>query len=120
MSEPVKPALSAEDWDDLSMDRAFLLQPGDPLDAEGPFLRVDDAAFDPEERHGLAALALHGQPFGFRWEDVDMERNTALNWQIKADLSSGEAARGFQAMADGHTSIADRIEALLRPRKDGE
>lgn len=53
------------------------------------------------ERHALAALALHGQPFGFTHEDV-------------------RTLRMYSAMLEGQrngnfASIADRIEALLSP-----
>lgn len=50
--------------------------------------------------HALAALALHGQPFGFTWEDVD--------W-----LESLEGC-GLHVV-----SLRDRIAALLPPREEG-
>lgn len=54
-------------------------------------------------RHGLAAVCLHEQPFGFTQDDVDtLER---LSWEM---------ARG-----DGNAlaSISERIAALLPPEQ---
>lgn len=53
------------------------------------------------DRHALAALCLHGQPFGFTQEDVD----AVLVAADEADM-------------DELQSVADRIEALLPPRKE--
>lgn len=53
-------------------------------------------------RHKLAALALHGQPFGFTREDVGFLRGL---WRELALASDYEAVR----------HIATRIEALLPP-----
>jgi hypothetical protein len=63
----------------------------------------------PEERHAIAALALHGQPFGFTWEDVDWLRAMA-DW-----------AEEYGVAADGPAwvnALADRIAALLPPREE--
>lgn len=53
--------------------------------------------------HALAALALHGQPFGFTWDDVDLLRTRVM-----------ERAREDTALL---ASLADRIAALLAPRE---
>lgn len=59
---------------------------------------------DGSGRHALAALALHGQPFGFTREDV------AALWFV---IQEREGLVG----APQHTlrSLAERIEALLPP-----
>ena len=51
-------------------------------------------------RHGAAAVALYGQPFGFTREDVEALRGLA------ADL---------HPYNEPFYSLADRIEALLPP-----
>lgn len=53
-------------------------------------------------RHAVAALTLHGQPFGFTWADVDLLRNR-MTPPTPRDLALGE--------------LADRIAALLPPRE---
>ena len=59
------------------------------------------------DRHKLAAIALHNQPFGFTKEDVQF-----LRWcQKDARKKDGPLiAEGFD-----FERIADRIEALLPP-----
>lgn len=52
-------------------------------------------------RHALAALALHGQIFGFTREDVQILRTIELEY--------------IQGGPFSLTSMADRIEALLPP-----
>lgn len=52
----------------------------------------------------LAGKALHGQPFGFTWDDVDALRATA------AVFGGGGAGPTL-------SSLADRITALLPPRE---
>jgi hypothetical protein len=94
MSE-IKPALSPEEWRDVM---------------SGHWLNLPDSTWDDVARatdecqHGAAAIALHGQPFGFTWDDVDRLRS--LDYM---NLDQHE---------DGPTlaSIAGRIEALLPPR----
>lgn len=88
----IKPALTAEGWA-----RSELLI--DPED-------------DPKHRHQYAALALHGQPFGFTREDVENVRDTVS--AIWSSVPSDAAAPWGRAME----SLADRIEALLPPEDD--
>lgn len=57
------------------------------------------------ERFLLCALLLEGQPFGFTWNDVDALR--------AIEGSGGQYEREEAACR----SIADRIAALLPPRK---
>lgn len=62
-----------------------------------------------QDFHGLAALALHGQPFGFTWEDV-----VALREEVRGEW---EGPGGTILGEPGHRllSIAARIAALLPP-----
>ena len=73
------------------------------------------------ERHAIAAMCLHEQPYGFTWADVDQIRGYA-----KAQAAGSETVReaGGSEMADRMladserlNSLADRIEALLPPRE---
>ena len=57
--------------------------------------------------NALAAFCLHGQPFGFTWEDVDDSRQAA--YVARTSYRGVEAAR--------YDSLADRIEALLPPKE---
>ena len=85
MPDEIKPALTPEEWAVRKRPQYYQEQPCIRLSSDGkelrlsedvvrdgevvdesPWLVVDDAA----SRHALAALALHGQPFGFTREDV--------------------------------------------------
>lgn len=114
MADPIKPALTPDEWKEG--DGAFWR--GDhyveriDVSGEGHYaLHIKDKSgrpeqiidtMDPEWLHAIAALCLHGQNFGFTWADVVNLRATALhaNWP-------------------GHwaDSLADRIAALLPPTK---
>lgn len=100
IGKPVEAALSAEEWADQ---RAR---------ADGGEARIDDdgalraeGAFGIGERRAVAALSLHGAPFGFTWQDVDFIRATVL----ADDLHSLDDWFILQR-------IGDRIAALLPPR----
>lgn len=105
MSEKIKPAMPPEEWkaqlNRSSEDRRrVLLHAKDEADADG-YLTI----------HGLAALALHGQPFGFTWEDVDALRwaaGFAVGTSVTTDYTREKSAR--------LSYLADRIAALLPPR----
>lgn len=83
-----------------------------------------------EQRHALAALALHGQPFGFSHEDVRMLRSEAGQCEAAARWSeSGNGtdrplsvidamnARNRRDAAERWISLASRIAALLPPEE---
>ena len=125
MSDTVQPALTADEWESLG---ARFSRHHNPLERWLRVIRLgwhdDDkgVALDLEhdvttrtgwdrvvtrvqvetadERHALAALALHGQPFGFTRADVDALRN------LCADL---------HPYCQPFHSLADRIAALLPP-----
>ena len=71
-------------------------------------LRRGDFAYFAETEdvtdHGVAALLLHDQPFGFTWADVD-----ALRLAAAYDPTTGELSMALD-------SLAQRIEELLPPR----
>lgn len=101
MSETVKPALTPEEWAELRLrdERGTARIDGGRVEAEG--------RFDAEPRHALAALALHGQPFGFSWKDVDMLKSTVL----ADDFHSHDDWWALQR-------LGERIAALLPPRDE--
>ncbi len=110
-------ALTPEEW--AKVGGQVQVVRGDPLDRltpriyggrESDVLIMDDwgeasGAKTPEQRHALAALALHGQSFGFTWADVDMMRDIVKE---VTELTP----YWHHTLAD----IADRIAALLPPR----
>lgn len=99
MTESIRPALTPEEW-------ARQVSTGPDGSVEivvdfgglvGPHRVVDD----PKARHALAALSLHGQPFGFTREDVAMLRSLASDAGLQAEPVI--------------LHLAARIEALLPP-----
>jgi hypothetical protein len=69
--------------------------------------------------HAAAAIALHGQPFGFTQEDVRDERNAendCARLARQAQDGGDELERyKFVGRQRRHKERADRIEALLPP-----
>ena len=107
MTNEIRPALTPEEWE------MFNKQGHGPHD--GPLrdveLRDEVIAVFPQgegwygkgtDRHALAALALHGQPFGFTREDVELLREHI-----------GRDCHAVHSQAAMH--LADRIAALLPP-----
>lgn len=93
------PAMPPEEWNaQLARSpeerRACLVHAKNEADADG-WLTI----------HGLAALALYGQPFGFTREDVQKLRKI----HDDADLRLGYDDRQFVS------ALARRIESLLPP-----
>ena len=103
MSE-IKNALTAEEWAQSGIDRRL---------AWGAMIRKDGrlepghGILEPDERHGLAALALCGQPFGFTREMLVALRKVFYG----LDVDDGS----FEANTEVLRQVADRIEALLPP-----
>ena len=108
MSE-VKPAMTAEEW------------------AHAKQVTWAERWVDPDDPHQIAALALHDQPFGFTWEDVDALRGVGRglaefmrNYGTGHGIISPAAERAMrEAMASALflPDLADRIAALLPPRE---
>ena len=106
MSDEIRPALSADEWErgaydgvDVSARQRTASLTGRPrLDIEVRSSPIgSDVLGDPRDLLALAALALYGQPFGFTWEDVDLLRQPYINMP----------------------NLAARIAALLPPREEG-
>lgn len=126
MSDKIRAALTAEEWRDgvVTFDNDWLhgsdIQMFVVRDDRDGSLRLGnrdcDGAFEadvlPPTRHALAALALHGQPFGYTWEMVDAIRECARTHD--AEHGDGPIADAVVAQA---RAAADRIAALLPPRE---
>lgn len=117
MTKPIPPALTAKEWRTTRVDLAYglwyaTLEAADSHDAylagtgeveatgePAPWLMLYSKSESPNaivfRRHALAALALHGQPFGFTRKDVALLR----------------AANHANVL----NSLIARIEALLPP-----
>jgi len=120
MPEEIKPALTPAQWSRYREDLA-VLRPWALEDEEDPEARVQRYIRNhavyllegglPEEdaAKGAAAVLLHGQPFGFTWEDVGRIRDLAS----AAQYVLGQHAEFVAAVRN----LADRIAALLPPRE---
>lgn len=84
---PVRPALTSAEWAALQ---------ADPRCADYAHLWMDEGWRTPQDRHALAALALHGHPAGFTAADVrllhDIERHGPF-WPWRAAALQALAAR---------------------------
>lgn len=123
----IAPALTPEQWDEIR-ERGGTVAQGRQAGAftEG---HTDAVAvslhtgfrvgyFEGTARHALAALALHGQPFGFTHEMVKaLEERLAM-----ADIGDGDriSSRAEWAEAERETALAREaiahIAALLQPK----
>jgi hypothetical protein len=108
-------ALTAEEWRHESMDRDTFFESGRRNDievlAEGSRLFVAaEHVFEAGNRHALAALALHGQPFGFTWDDVVAAKEAAFELRMMQNRPA----------ADRLDDLANRIASLLPPREEGK
>lgn len=95
MSE-IKPAMTPEQWKEVLADTLV-----DQVE------QMHSAMTGTDVRHACAARDLHGQPFGFTWDDVDFLREAARTWYYT------DSDDRPQPILD---SLADRIAALLPPR----
>lgn len=107
MTTPITPALTPDEWRNLSASRTDGVNAHDLsikdyrsglvwLNVGEQSVRVDDRP----SMHAIAALALHEQPFGFSRADVEALRH----------IASDEPK-----LAPALVNLADRIAALLPP-----
>lgn len=113
-SEEIKPALSKDEFDEYDgWDFSYWIKDHDG-ETEEEVRKM---------RHGLAALALYGQPFGFTWEDVRQLRDVAETIAGEWGLGGRWEDQGDDADIFAEwKSLIDRIAALLPPKegaKDG-
>ena len=100
----MKPALTAEEWEDITALAAI-------PDYWDESQRADQVEYsintvDHPNFHRAAALALYGQPFGFTREDVAWLQDIGQHFD-KMGLIHLDSRDAY--------SLADRIEALLPP-----
>ena len=107
----ISPAVSARQWEEFKTGGGRVIALSGGVDVGslsiglGVFTEHEGGVQPPEHRHALAALALHGQPFGFTWDDVELLEGCAELLPSPARISL--------------RSIADRLASLLPPRKEG-
>jgi hypothetical protein len=127
-STNIAPALTPEEWRSKTVRRAglgtyeadviALAEDGRTLrlasEADGELVLVPEG-----ERHAVAALALHGQPFGFSAQDVEDEVDVAGYCEAMARQSAEAGAEAqaatFRMLAQRHRLRAAKIAALLPP-----
>lgn len=114
MSDDIRPALTPEEW-----------AAGEKVDRfdrwDERFVSGDDNAVTacdevncvhirtPKLRHALAALALHGQPFGFTHADVALVRDcVGMEWGLATREQARETERRL-------LDLVARLAALLPP-----
>jgi hypothetical protein len=115
----MKPALTAEEWnpqphDDIEYTGPRIDDHGDAvawIEADDLWLPENrDGEMIVDRRHALAALALHGQPFGFTWDDVVAAKEAAFELRMMQNRPA----------ADRLDDLANRIASLLPPREEGK
>lgn len=118
----IEPALTPEEW--ANQPEPMLNRDGDwayaPEGVAGVIVGTDAVGHGlvvgSRARHGLAALCLHDQPFGFTREDVEIVRWAADEAEWSARRGPGQTQEEAEAEARArYEDLADRIEALLPP-----
>jgi len=113
----MKPALTAEEWAAAAKKMYVDGELEEVFVNDG--LQVSNNRFEamgvshPDMIAATAALALHGQPFGFSWEDVERLYGAANT--MDGDPSE---PRTNPILAGYLCDLADRIAALLPPREE--
>jgi len=102
----MKPALTPEEWGQQYIEighggREFTFYDDCTVEVDSHSGSHVTGYFN-TRRHALAALCLHGQPFGFTRSDVEFLRSFG---DAQMDIAEGPMIH----------AIADRIEALLPP-----
>lgn len=107
MTEKIKPALTAEEWERARRSQAYNANVSFTrwlVSHTAPELRVPYVQTAEYSQQQIAALALYGQPFGFTREDVNILNNAALFLAERLEV------------AELYSNLAARIEALLPPK----
>lgn len=108
----MKPALTPEEWADALDSVPYLTDMVEEA-ADDLAVAFESGFAKHGTRHALAALALHGQAWGFTHEDVaNLKRigNDYCAWASDSDERERDIAWGFSLL-----NLAARIEALLPP-----
>lgn len=115
MIDTIKPALTPQQWADLNGScyfvgsSEFVYEDGELEDGISISAATVHVDLPKDDRHGIAALCLHGQPFGFTREDVRRLREYP---DLYGGLQRTCVEAEWQQFVD---SLADRTEALLPP-----
>ena len=124
------PALTPEQWEELRFSVPAIEIWDDPPPAGSGCVGIEDqqpnahrgyVRIPPEARHPLAALALHGQAYGFTWDDVDRLREAQQEVGAEFAHIADPEHRALLEM-DARMErvwmldLADRISDLLPPR----
>jgi hypothetical protein len=110
MSDEIKPAMTAEEWEAGLVKRPTCPQLIRNDDSPGVFVWYDQGVLiEPPDTYALAAMCLYKQPFGFTRQDVEEIRDAARNLEEEFNSPPGSIKE--------LRSIADRIEALLPPEE---
>ena len=116
VSEKIQPALSEQEWAAALAHRYGTADYAQGI-TEYAIRAVQHISGDEKRRpHVVAALCLHGEPFGFTWEDVATIRANCDGFQYVARTTGAN----LDGEVDKLLNIADRIAALLPPRESGE
>ncbi|HXE84704.1 MAG TPA: hypothetical protein VN513_15365 [Gemmatimonadales bacterium] len=110
--ETVRPALTREQWAALVIDPE--LGPQIPITDGSPSLMIP---FQAGDYHGLAALALHGQPFGFTREGLFALREVMANFRAFASTAGEFGNQLIAQYGDAAQREIDKIAALLPPEQ---
>jgi hypothetical protein len=101
----MNPALTSEEWrNQVTRTRGGALRIVVDFGPPANTVQLND---DPKMRHALAALALHGQSFGFTHADLNLLSEAA--GRIEGEDSAQTP------LADALMALAARIESLLPP-----
>lgn len=123
MSDGIKPALTAEEWTEKRFTTIalpmvvhddgdgieFVAYPDFPNREQRKNLSEKYKFSLPADLHGIAALALHGQSFGFSKETL-----AAIDWCLDIAGPSGDWTH---SVSDKLKPIRDLIAALLPPEE---
>lgn len=104
MTAPITPALTAEEWKEFTDDAGWLAHAQQELGNRAG--EIAQQRMGTGRVHAAAALALHGQPFGFRVEDA------------KLCVWAAQKLRVLTNSPDDWTDLDDlaaRLTALLPP-----
>lgn len=140
----MEPALTAEEWEQgfawIGPHMVLAERTATQINVGGFDIRLNAgggtpgravATFTPEQAHAIAALALAYQPFGFTQEDVTALRVAAQAAEADAYYFRELAPEDDRVEAPSlvewsqdhvprlYNALADRLEALLPPEKEG-
>lgn len=123
MTNETAPALTDAGWREVLEIGATCMYPGADMvvgDTPHSDLRIHAGptviveARD-RERHALAALALHGQPFGFTREELDYLR-VVCEWGVESLQAQHRIAVDGDSRVVGARRALAKIAALLPPK----